>query len=236
MASVVLGHGGPFLAGLAPASVVVVVDVFRATTTLCTAALTGRPCYAAASMADARQLAAGLPNAVLAGEVGGTVPAGFELDNSPVAVASTGDARPLVLLTSSGTPLLRQAAAGHPTYAGCLRNVTALAGHLEGVEDPIAVVGAGTQGEFREEDQLGCARIAAALLVRGHRLADPDDPVVRAWADVAVERATHGRSAAFLRTSGKVADLEFVLAHLDDVREVHRVEADGRVVTLGHAA
>jgi hypothetical protein len=40
---------------------------------------------------------------------------------------------------------------------------------------------------------------------------------VEAWRGVPVDRITKGRSAAYLRESDQLADLDFILAHVDDV-------------------
>src|ERR1017187_2000053 len=80
---------------------IVAVDVIRATTTIATAVSLGRRCFPVASREAAWGLSAGLHNPLLAGELGGVVPAGFEMDNSPAELAQrTDNSRPLILLSS----------------------------------------------------------------------------------------------------------------------------------------
>src|SRR6188472_4314863 len=108
---------------LQPGETAVVIDVIRATTTATTAVASGRRCFAVPSAAAARQLADALPGALLAGEIGGLRPGGFALDNSPAAVAGRSDVwRPLVLLSSSGTPLLDAVRQASLVQVACLRN------------------------------------------------------------------------------------------------------------------
>src|SRR3989454_156154 len=86
---------------------VVAVEVIRATTTAVTAALTGRRCFPVASTHAAFGLTQQFENALLAGELGGEMPGGFEMNNSPSEIATRTDvSRPLILLSSSGTRLI----------------------------------------------------------------------------------------------------------------------------------
>jgi 2-phosphosulfolactate phosphatase len=215
------------LDGFGGADAVVVVDVIRATTTLATAIARGRRCYPVGSVEDALTLADGLTAPVLAGELGGVTPNGFELNNSPSAFAARDDVeRPLVLLTTSGTRLLASAGPGQSVFAACLRNWSAEVDWLaaSGFRD-IALVGAATRGRFRREDQLCCAWIAAGLLDRGFEAADPFTLyVVERWREVPVATVADGESAAYLRRSGQLADLEFVIEHVGDLDMTMRLE------------
>ena len=145
----------------------------RATTTAVTIASSGRRCLPVPSPAAAHALAAGLEYPLLVGEFGGELPDGFDVQNSPTAMESRNDLdRPAVLLSSSGTRLLHEAGSAGTVFASCLRNVSAQVAYLVAHHPQVAVIGAGTKGEFRSEDQFGCARIAAGLLDAGY---DPVD-------------------------------------------------------------
>src|SRR5947209_7702908 len=101
-----------------PNYAVVAVDVIRATTTAVTALATGRRCRPVPSLEAACRDSRALPDALLAGELGGEVPPGFDMDNSPAAVAERRDVeRPIVLLSTSGTRLLSGGAPGQVVYA-----------------------------------------------------------------------------------------------------------------------
>src|SRR5207247_773709 len=112
----------------------------------------------------------GLSNPILAGEMGGNMPYGFDLDNSPPALANRSDIdRPMVLVSTSGTQLMCESAkAARVVYTACLRNYSAQAACLVAQHPDVAIVGAGSRGEFREEDQLCCAWIAQRLLDVGY--------------------------------------------------------------------
>ncbi len=82
---------------------IVAIDVIRATTTAITAASLGRRCFPVPSIEAAVPLAARLERPLLVGELGGNMPYGFDLTNSPAQIAERSDVeRPMILLSSSG--------------------------------------------------------------------------------------------------------------------------------------
>jgi 2-phosphosulfolactate phosphatase len=199
---------------------IVVVDVIRATTTLATAVASGRRCFAVGSVDAAVRAAAELEEPLLAGELGGDVPEGFDLNNSPAEFASRADTqRPVVLLTTSGTRLLASAAPGQAVFAACLRNWSAEVERLaDSSYSKVCLVGAPTRGEFRVEDQICCSWIASGLMEHGFAPADErTSELVARWRDVPVAAIARGHSAGYLRDSGQMADLDFVIGNVDDL-------------------
>lgn len=211
---------------------VVAVDVIRATTTAVTAAVGGWRCFPAASIEAAVGLAKVLHDPLLIGELGGNTPYGFHLSNSPAQVASRTDAgRPIILLSTSGTRVICEASPQQVVYAACLRNYTAQAAMLAAHHSSVAIVGAGARGEFRMEDQLACAWIAELLIAAGYEPLGETAELVKRWSDVAVEVITAGNSAAYLRQTGQSCDLDFILAHVDDIQAAFRLQA-GELVSV----
>jgi 2-phosphosulfolactate phosphatase len=202
---------------------IVVIDVIRATTTAITAASLGRRVFPVPSIEAAVPLAARLDRPLLVGELGGNMPYGFDVTNSPAALAERTDVeRPMILLSTSGTKLLDAAGGAEGVYPACLRNVSALAAHLVREHENVAVIGAGTRGEFREEDQLCCSWIAARLLDAGFEPARIDtERLVERWRDSPVDGLTVSNSVTYLRDTGQLQDLDFILAHVDDIDEVY---------------
>ncbi|MGH8583904.1 MAG: 2-phosphosulfolactate phosphatase [Gammaproteobacteria bacterium] len=201
---------------------IVVADVIRATTTAVTALHLGRRVYVAATVDEASVLASRLEDPLMAGELGGNMPFGYEMTNSPAQTARRTDIRrPMVLVSSSGTQLLMNAKPARAVYVACFRNLTAVAEYLSGRYDGIALLGAGTRGQFRREDQMACAWIAGRLVDRGFRVTDRQTgECMDRWRGAAPEEARYGRSADYLTRSGQLEDLEFVLSHIDDVATV----------------
>lgn len=207
---------------------VVAVDVIRATTTAVTAASLGFRCFPTPSLEVAVPLAARLNSPLLVGELGGNTPYGFDLTNSPAQLTQiTEIERPIVLLSSSGTELIWEARTAPGAYVACLRNHTATARHLAATHDAVAVLGAGTRGEFREEDQLCCAWIAGALVERGFEaMNERTSELIERWRGQPAESMMVSRSVTYLRDSGQLADLDFILAHVDDLDEVYALAGD----------
>ncbi len=213
---------------------IVAVDVIRATTTAITAVALGRRVYPAGSIEAAVRLAADLDRPILAGELGGVQPYGFDLQNSPAQIARMERSeRPIILLSTSGTRLIAEAVRHGVTYAGCLRNVAAQATHLVETDQDVLILGADSRGEFREEDQLCAARIARVLVAAGHSVADRcTEEVLGRFGDAPDDAFLQGRSARYLRDTGQTEDLEFVLGHIDDLDSVFVVER-GQVLAVG---
>jgi len=226
-------------------AVIVGVDVIRATTTAITAVASGRRCVLADSLETALAQQARLAPALLAGELGGNMPYGFDLQNSPTAVLAHGSTElPVVLLSTSGTGMLLAAAARvtapsngsaqpkHPlTLAACLRNWDAQARELVAMRpNHVVLLGAESRGEFREEDQLCCAWIAAMLLDNGYRADLESRRLIDEWRGQPLDRITEGKSATYLRESGQTEDLDFILGHIADLQTTFEMRA-GEVVT-----
>ncbi len=217
---------------------IVAVDVIRATTLAVTAVATGRRCLVATDLEDAAALRDRVGDAILAGELGGFMPYGFDMNNSPTDLMAREDVeRPLVMLSTSGTELMLAAGqSAHGAYAACLRNLTAMSRHLIGRHERIAVIGAGSRGEFREEDQLGCARIADALLVAGYRAEDESTcQVIERWRGAPVTAIEISNSVAYLRRTDQIRDYEFTIGRIDDLDLVCAIEGNEvqRVATVG---
>lgn len=208
------------------ADALVAVDVIRATTTAVTCVALGRSCYPAPSVEAALAMAERLTDPLLIGEVGGFMPTGFHLNNSPADLTGRSDMeRPVILVSSSGTRLMCAGGEGQPMYVACLRNYSAQVAYLASHHEQIALIGAGTKGEFREEDELCCAWIADGLLKAGFEAGNAITfAIIERWRGVPVEVIGDGASADYLRRTNQMRDLDFILTHIDDLNEVFRVE------------
>jgi 2-phosphosulfolactate phosphatase len=205
---------------------IVAIDVIRATSTAVTAVAGGRRCFTAPTVDAALAVARRFHNPLLAGETNGETPVAFEMDNSPAQIAKRTDThRPLVLVSSSGTKVIHQAeAVSNPAYLACFRCYSALSGRLAQRHPRVALIGAGSKGEFREEDQMCCAWIAAALMRQGYEAGSPlTTEVVECWRDAPPDACKCSRSVDFLKRTGQLRDLDFILAHIDDLHQVFEV-------------
>jgi 2-phosphosulfolactate phosphatase len=92
---------------------------------------------------------------------------------------------------------------------------------LDGRHDRVAVIGAGSLGEFREEDQICCAWIAAGLMARGYACENAETAaLVGRWRDAPPEACLGSRSVDFLKRTGRTSDLAYILGHIDDLPDV----------------
>ena len=237
MRTVIIDSLPPAAARYADDWTIVVVDVIRFTTTALTALAMGREVYPARTSDEAASIAAQLKDPLLVGELGGNVPYGFDLSNSPVQVLAlqkipagyfTAAHRPLVLVSSSGAQLAVNSLGAKSVYFGCLRNLSALTSMLQARHDKVAVLGAGTRGAFRREDQLCCAWIAEILIQNGFKAANAETTdLVDNWHGANIDEIRHGRSAQYLRSTGQTHDLEFVLHHIDDLSLAPAMTSNG---------
>jgi 2-phosphosulfolactate phosphatase len=212
---------------------IVAIDVIRATTSAITIAAMHQRCFPVHSLEAALALAGRLEDPLLAGELHGDRPDGFDMDNSPAELSMQQDlSRPVVLLSSSGTRLIHEAKGSEAVYVACFRNHLAAARCLIGRHEHIALIGAGSLGEFREEDQMCCAWIASELIRHGYQPEDDQTVALfERWEGAAAEECLISESAEYLKRSGRVKDLQFVLEHVDDLDAAFKVER-GEVVML----
>src|SRR5438552_340078 len=202
----------------------VAIDVIRATTTAVTAVLMGRPCYPAANLQAAKELTASIPDALLVGELGGIMPSGFHMNNSPAELAERPDKRPIILLSSSGTQLIERLRNSPRGYLACFRNWKATVRALVAENRSIIVIGAGTRGDFREEDQMCAAWFDAGLVEKGFSVGDSrTEELITRWKFAQPTDFTISDSVSYLRRSNQIRDLDFILSHFDDVDSAFKV-------------
>ena len=212
---------------------VVAVDVIRATTTAVTAVSLGWRCFPTPSLEAVGPLAARLDNPLLAGEMGGNMPYGFDMTNSPAEMALRTDfQRPMILLSTSGTSLIHATRGCEASYVACLRNYSAQIRYLVSRHAKVAVIGAGGRGEFREEDQMCCAWIAEGLIKAGYLPGNRNtEELVQRWSGAPADGFLGSKSVEYLRRSDQLRDLEYVLSHIDDIPAVFTLK-DQEIVMI----
>ena len=155
------------------APVGIVIDVLRATSTICEALAAGyQRVVCVGEIEDARPLAV---EAALAGERGNVKIDGFDFGNSPREFAGVPPSKPtLALTTTNGTRLLLAASSRcDEVLVASLLNLDAVVVAVAGA-DEVAVLCAGVEGAFAIDDAYVAGRIAAALG------GEPDDAAIAA--------------------------------------------------------
>ena len=145
---------------------VVVIDVLRATTTICHALAAGAaavvPCL---EIDEARAKAAelGRANVVLGGERRGLKIEGFDLGNAPTEYTSASvGGRTVVFTTTNGTRAMRHAGQAAEILIGSFANLGAVVETLAS-SDEIDLVCAGTGGAITAEDALFAGAVVERL-------------------------------------------------------------------------
>jgi phosphosulfolactate phosphohydrolase-like enzyme len=197
---------------------VVLIDVLCDTSTLATAVAQGRQVYPVASASAALSLAREMREPLLAASDAEAWRPGFDMPNSPSALARRGDRRPLVLSCGVAAALATHGIGWPQAYFACYRNMAATARLLAARHERVLIVECAGDGDLRCEDQIASARIAAALVESGFTPVGLNTrETLDRWANADLGLVHWGRSAEEMRRRGREADLEFVLGHVDDV-------------------
>jgi 2-phosphosulfolactate phosphatase len=151
--------------------VVFVIDILRATTSMCAALSHGaKAIIPVASTEEALRLAQtiGSTDVLLAGEKDCVRIPGFHLGNSPLEMTESGvRGKTIILTTSNGTKALlacQGAGSVYPTAAVNLSAATDKAREALETDQQILIVCAGREGSFSLDDAYCAGRLAAAIL------------------------------------------------------------------------
>lgn len=196
-------------------SQVVVVDAFRASTTVSVLVSKGASVLPVASIEEARAAEADFR----IGERGSVKVAGFDFGNSPTEVraATIPSGSTVVLSTTNGTRVVEAAAGAPRILTGAFVNAGAIAEDLaatdEGGEDEeVVVVGCGWEGRRASEDEAAAGAILHRLQLRGSDLDERARRVVALYLNHPRGALRDNSAARRLKRVGYEADLDFCLA------------------------
>lgn len=178
---------------------VVVIDLLRASTTICQALASGtRDVTAFRDVSDVVRAANEQPDRdelVLGGERGGEIIEGFDLGNSPAEyTADEVFDRRVFFTTTNGTLALQHTRLAAKVVVGAIVNLTAVAEAL--AEEPrVHLLCAGTNGHVTREDQLAAGAIAHELIARGgHEPSDRASAMRGEWEELLTAARAAGQS------------------------------------------
>lgn len=178
---------------------VVVIDVLRATSAICTALENGvdriKP---VASVTEAQQWQA--EGFIGAAERNGEIVEGFDLGNSPLAYIERADelkGKTVVLTTTNGTKAIDIASEKNRVVIGSLNNLNAICNWLVEQDENILILGSGWKDKFNLEDTICAGAIADQLIESGRFKADEDSTVAAKF----IYRSARDNMFAFLRAS-----------------------------------
>jgi len=193
-------------------SAVVVVDAFRASTTIAVLVQKGARVVPVASIEEARVYGRA---DLRAGERGSAKVAGFDFGNSPTEILAS-DVPPgstVVLSTTNGTRVVEAASGAPAVLVGAFVNASALADELAaGDHGPqVVVVGCGWEGRHASEDEAAAGAILYRLRERGAELDERARRVVKAYRSRPVGVLRDNSAARRLKRLGYERDLDFCL-------------------------
>jgi 2-phosphosulfolactate phosphatase len=204
-------------------SVVVVVDAFRASTTIAVLVSKGAKVFAVASIEEA----ASAETDFRIGERGSAKVAGFDFGNSPTEILASeipSDST-VALSTTNGTRIVEAAAGARSIFTGAFVNAESLAHHLSYAthdDAEVAVIGCGWEGRRASEDEAAAGAILHRLESRGAELDERARRVVERYLSRSTSTLTDNSAARRLKRLGYGQDLEFCLAE-DTVPVVPRL-------------
>ena len=185
----------PDEAGAAPTGVV--IDVIRATSTICQALAAGYlRAFCAAEVEEARALRDTLGEGVLGGERHAVRIPGFDLGNSPREYVEP-LAETLILSTTNGTRAVVAAAARcERVFIASLLNLVAVVEAARAAGEDVVVVCAGVQGTLALDDAFVAGRIVELLGWERTDAADAAARLVSTWsgAEEAFRASKSGRN------------------------------------------
>lgn len=196
---------------------IVVVDVLRATSTIIVALTCGAveviPC---SEIGEARGQGAS-NSAILIGERHAEKIDGFDFTNSPYDIKTAKLMnRKVVLTTSTGTKLLTACSRARNILIASTLNSHAVAQKMKQIGGDWAVIGAGSRGEFRAEDKVGCALVSKYFLSMTEYSADRKTlDIVNMYSRNIAAHIRSSPSAIKLANLNRMCDVDFVIDYVN---------------------
>jgi 2-phosphosulfolactate phosphatase len=155
--------------------VVVIVDIFRATSSICYGIENGAEAIIpVAEVAECLAYKEHNPDYLLAAERNGEVVQGFDFGNSPFSYTTEKvSGKTIVLTTTNGTQALYLSRKAKQIVIGSFLNLTALCTWLKTTNQSILLVCAGWKYNFNLEDTLFAGAVIEQLKTKGYQLDDP---------------------------------------------------------------
>lgn len=146
-------------------TVVVIIDIFRATSTIAAALHNGAArVIPVASVAECIEIGRHTPNSITAGERDGKIADGLEHGNSPSEYpASFIDGKTLVLTTTNGTRLLHMVKDAATIITGSFLNLDAVCSYLARQNKNVLLACSAWKDRFNLEDTLFAGAVASRV-------------------------------------------------------------------------
>ena len=196
-------------------SIVVVIDIFRATTSICYGIENGAEAIipvATVEICESHRTSEGY---LLAAERDGEVVTGFDFGNSPFSYSKDKvEGKTIVLTTTNGTYAIHQSLAAQKIVMGSFLNLTALADWLQTQNQHVLLLCSGWKEKMNLEDTLFAGAVVHNIKEFGYKLDDAsiasEDLYILAKNDLSgyLKKTSHSER---LKKLGIEADIEFCL-------------------------
>jgi len=146
-------------------TITVIIDVFRATSTIAAALDNGAKCVVpVSSVEECIHIGKQTPDSITAGERDGKIAPGLEYGNSPAEYPRAFvEGKTLVLTTTNGTRLLHMVQDADTIITGSFLNLDAVCNFLISQKKPVLLGCAAWKDRFNLEDTLFAGAVAARL-------------------------------------------------------------------------
>lgn len=146
-------------------AIVVIIDVFRATSTIAAALYNGASrVIPVATVAECIELGRQLPDSITAGERDGKIAEGLAHGNSPAEYPrSFVENKTLILTTTNGTRLLHMVQDAATIVTGSFLNLSAVCDYLSGQDANVLLACSAWKDRFNLEDTLFAGAVATRL-------------------------------------------------------------------------
>lgn len=213
---------------------VVAIDVLRATSTIVVALFQHAKEIIPCAEVDEAIAFRKNPNTILAGERKGEIIPGFDYTNSPLDMSRVNlDGKSLVLTTSDGTRLITNASRAERVLISSTLNYEIIAQAILGIGGDWALIGAGSGGDFRPEDKVGCALVGKTLIDNGSfELSEDDKEFILTQSTNWQKRILESLSSEKLRKIGREADIEFVIDGVNIYPVIAQVLLSDRLIKV----
>ena len=207
-------------------TIVVVADIFRATSCMVTGLAYGvEGIIPVASIEEARTYQA--RGYYAAAERNGLTPDGFELDNSPFSYMNPQlQVATVAVTTTNGTQAIRQCRQAVKVMIGAFLNLGALADYLRKQQYDVLILCAGWKGKPNLEDTLFAGALAAALQHEGSVVEDAALMSIRLYEQARPDLINFLSNASHVRRLQRLGiqkDIAYCLQHdLYDVLPIMR--------------
>ncbi|MFV0507037.1 MAG: 2-phosphosulfolactate phosphatase [Bacteroidales bacterium] len=213
---------------------IVVVDVLRASSVICTALANGaKNIHPVLSTNEAFERLRNInaKNTLLVGERNALPINGFDLGNSPLLFTKeVVKNKSLIMTTSNGTRAIRNAQGADCLYIASFLNAGATIERLTQHQD-IIILCSGTNGEFALEDSLCAGLIAFELTRNQYKLSDAAlamSSLYISQKDHLQDFASRGRHYQYLLSLGLQPDLDYCF-NINIINIIPRLHKDGTI-------